>query len=180
MAKRTPEITLPRYAAYRPTGFDTRGLGLEDRQDWHVCPVVVTRDTEDPLTLSNWEVFKRELARVDPEGENHETHRFGHWGPGWFEIVIVRPDTAALIEAQELADAMASYPVLDDSDFSEREHAKGCDVWRNMSVSERVELLRKLHYKGNVLVARRDTPPYNDAVQRMPESIETYLACHYS
>ena len=177
---KTVESTLPRYATYRPTVFDTKGLGLEHRQDWHVCPIVVTRDTQDPVTLSNWEVFKRELARVDPDGVNHETHRFGHWGPGWFEVLLVRPDTNATRTAQELTDAMDSYPILDDDDLSDREHALACDVWRNMSVSKRVEVLRKLHYEGTVLVALRDSLPYNDDVWRMPESIESYLSRHYS
>lgn len=171
------EMTLPTYATYRPTGFDTAGLSLPDRQDWHVCPVIVTRDTEDPATVSNWEVFKRELERTDPEGENHETHRFGHWGPGWFEIILVRPDTATAIEAQQLSDALESYPILDDSDFSEKENALAADVWAHMSVKERVALMRKLRFTGNVLAARRDTIPYDD---RMCESFESYLASHYN
>lgn len=51
-----------------------------------------------------------------------ETHRFGHWGPGWFEIIVVRPGSACHREAQAIAAAVSNYPVLDESDYCEREH----------------------------------------------------------
>lgn len=161
MPKQT-EITMKRYADWRPTAHDTAGKSLPERQDWLVTPFMITRDTEDCLTLSNWHVLTRELAKIDPDGVDHETHRFGHWGPGWFEIVIVRPDTATAIEAQQLADACESYPILDDSDFSEREMNAETEAWQALSVKDRVDLLKRAHYRGCVLVARREYAPADD------------------
>lgn len=56
------------------------------------------------------------------ETSDFETHRFGHWGPGWFEILVVRPGSACHREAQRIAAALDSYPVLNEEDFSSRSH----------------------------------------------------------
>lgn len=142
---------------------------------WLVVPISITRDTEDPLTLSNWETILRSLKAIDPDGADHETHRFWHWGPGWFEIILVRPDSKCAIEAQECADAIESYPILDEHDFSEKEQAHGAEVWASMSVKERVEVMRRLRYPGSVLHARRDTLPPDECPS---EDLASYLASH--
>lgn len=156
------EITMPRYADWRPSAHDAKGLALDDRQDWLVCPVSINRDTEDPLTLSNWHSFVSALSLNATTCEDFEIHRFGHWGPGWFEIILVRPDTAAAIAAQEMADALESYPVLDEHDYSEREMEAEQEAWQGLSVKERLALLKRTHYKGSCLAARRDYPPHDD------------------
>jgi hypothetical protein len=86
------------YSQYRPTGFDSRGLGLPDRQDWLVLPVIQTRDS-GPLEQSN---FASALKAVGGESETVEVHRFGHWGPGWFEIIIVAPGSEAARIGEEI------------------------------------------------------------------------------
>lgn len=124
---------LRRYADFQPTGFDAKGLharnmgeGDEDRSDWRVCPVSQTRDSEDdPLTGSNWAA---QLAALGGEGPDVEVHRFGHWGCGWFEIVIVRPGTEAERIADGLAGSLADYPVLDEEDHSRREYDSQIDA----------------------------------------------------
>ena len=113
------------YSEFRPTAFDARGLGLDDRQDWLVGPVSQTRDSE-ALERANFKVAMEELDRVDPEGDDHELHRFGHWGPGWFEIVIIRPDTDCHREAIDMEAALADYPVLCEHTWSEMELEDGC------------------------------------------------------
>lgn len=55
------------------------------------------------------------------ETSDYETHRFGHWGPGWFEVIAVRPGSACHREAQAIAAALSDYPVLDESDYMSRE-----------------------------------------------------------
>lgn len=115
---------LQRYGDYRPTGFDPRGLGLPDRQDWIVVPVGRTRDTSDPRSLSNWHSALRILG---DESETVEVHRFGHWGPGWFEIILVHPSREA--EVEEIAGALANYPILDEDDASEREMEAQSEDW---------------------------------------------------
>lgn len=57
-----------------------------------------------------------------------ETHRFGHWGPGWVEIIVVRPGSACHREAQAIAAAVSDYPVLDESDYSRREYESQCEA----------------------------------------------------
>tara|TARA_R100001086_G_scaffold852_1_gene423 strand:+ start:2806 stop:3303 length:498 start_codon:yes stop_codon:yes gene_type:complete len=89
-------------------------------QDWYVF-IGQNRDSE-ALTRSNFTVALRELERVDPEGEDFTTVSFSHWGPGWIELILVRPDTKAATEAQEMSDALMDYPVLDESHFSELEY----------------------------------------------------------
>jgi hypothetical protein len=124
MAKATDVANLPTYRTWKPTGFDTPGLGLEERQDWLVGPCSRNRDSE-ALTRSNWDVFERELDAVDPTG--YEVHRFGHWANGWFEIVLVKPDSKAYERACELACFLADYPILDESHYSNLLCEEGID-----------------------------------------------------
>ena len=126
------------YGEYRPTQFDQRGLGLPDQQNWIVAPVSRTRDS-GPLSESN---FHSVLKALGGESETVEVHRFGHWGPGWFEVIIVHPDRLA--EVEEIEGVLENYPVFDDSDFSEREHEECCRVWESCyNERERAEYLRK-------------------------------------
>jgi len=107
------------YKQFRPTGFDVAGLSLHDRQDWLVVPVGRNRDSE-VLAQSNYDSAIRMLEQDSP-GEDYEEHSFNHWGCGWFEIIIVKPDTPAAKVAEEIEAALANYPVLDDEDHSRRE-----------------------------------------------------------
>jgi hypothetical protein len=111
------------YSEYRPTTFDPTGLGLDDRQTWLVLPVIRTRDS-GPLEESNFDAAVKSLGG---ESETLEIHRFGHWGPGWFEIAIIDPSRAA--EGEQIESALAHYPVLDDSDLSEREYDAAQESW---------------------------------------------------
>jgi hypothetical protein len=112
---------MPRFADWRPTALDPRGLGPDDQSDWRVLPTSRTRDSE-ALDESNYQAALKCLADADPTGENYETHRFGHWGPGWVEIIVVKPGTAAHEEAVRIECSLADCPVLDESDYSDREH----------------------------------------------------------
>ena len=111
---------MQRYGDFQPTGHDPRGLGLQDQQDWLVLPTGRTRDSEE-REVSNFETAMKILSPDDEDGDDVETHRFGHWGPGWFEIIIVRPGTAAAERAEDIEAALDSYPILDDEDCSRRE-----------------------------------------------------------
>lgn len=129
------------YSEFQPTGFDPRGLGLEDKQEWFVFPVSRNRDSE-ALTESNWRVSIRDLNAL-AEPETWELHRFGHWACGWFEIVIVQPGTAAAKLGETTENALADYPVLDEHDFSELEHEQADAMWRHMRQRERVDYIRE-------------------------------------
>jgi hypothetical protein len=125
------------YKDWAPTQFDPKGILLPDRQDWYVAPVSQTRDSE-PLSLSN---FAAALNILGDESETLEVHRFGHWGPGWIEIILVHPSRKDEIETME--ESLSDYPVLDESDFSERKDAEYRDSWNSYGCCEFVAKLRK-------------------------------------
>jgi hypothetical protein len=128
------------YSQFRPTGFDSTGLGLPERQSWLVLPCGRNRDS-DCLTESN---FHTALALLGGESESVEVHRFGHWANGWFEIIIVDPTDAARVStAQEIESSLDDYPILDENDFSEREETAANETWEHCySVSQRIEYIR--------------------------------------
>jgi hypothetical protein len=113
---------MQRYHEFQPTKFDLRGLSLPERQNWLVTPVAHNRDS-DTLTESNFKVVKLWLDDYDPEGHDHEVHRFTHWACGWFEIILVRPDSACATKATMIEDKLENYPILDEFDYSERENS---------------------------------------------------------
>ena len=99
------------YSKYRPTAMDAKGLGLHDKQDWLVMDVMRTRDSE-LFATSNWEAAiafleNRENKKRDEDGyDDFETHRFSHWGPGWFEIILVEPGTHAERIAKDIEEKL--------------------------------------------------------------------------
>ena len=114
------------YSQFRPTGFDPAGAFLEDdRQDWLVLPVSQTRDS-GPFDHSN---FAAALEMLGGESDTVEVHRFGHWGPGWFEIIIVQPGTPAATIAEDIESRLEDYPLLDESDYSQREFEEFEESW---------------------------------------------------
>lgn len=127
------------YAEYRPTVLDAAGLGLPDQQDWLVAPCGTNRDA-GITTRSNWRVMLAELAKVDPEGNDHEEHSFGHWACGHFEIVIVRPGSKCAELCEGFESALSRYPILSESDHSDLEDQEIIEYWENARLKERVEL----------------------------------------
>jgi hypothetical protein len=70
------------------------------------------------------------LEALGGEGETVEVHRFGHWGPGWFEIIIIDPsDAKAFDTAYDYAGALQDYPVLCDEDLGRRETELEDESW---------------------------------------------------
>lgn len=126
MSNAIDNANLKTYREFRPTAFDARGLGCEDRQTWLVGPCSRTRDS-GTLERANFDALVQSLEAIDPDGTDHEVHRFGHWGPGWFEIVLVRPDSKAHEEAAECACALENYPVLSDDLYSQYESEEGSE-----------------------------------------------------
>lgn len=128
------------YSEFRPTEFDRPGAFLREQQDWLVCPVGQNRDS-GPLDQSN---FACALKMLGGESDTVEVCRFGHWGPGWFEIIIVAPGTAAQTIAQTIEDRLEDYPVLDEMDYSQHEQDAADETWRNCyREKERIKYIRK-------------------------------------
>lgn len=131
------EVTLKRYNEHQPTVFDNH-LPLPDdymhQEKWFIAPCSRTRDS-DSLAVSNWECQRKALDEVDTGGD-FEVHRFGHWGPGWYEIALVRPGSACERVARELAASLESYPVLNEMDWSERENEM---AWNDVSAMQAIK-----------------------------------------
>ncbi len=143
---------LPRYAAFRPTAFDSPAH-VPHREHWLVAPCSITRDS-GVLDQSNWHA---QLAALGGESETVEIHRFGHWGPGWFEIVLIDPaDATAAARAAELTCALADYPIVDEDDHSRREYEAVCEAWENMLMPDRIYALSRAGL--SIFAARRDDP----------------------
>ena len=111
---------MEQYSKFRPTGFDAAGLALDDRQDWMVLEVSKARGS-GPRALSNFDATIKSLEDVDPNGNDHEEHSFGHWAYGYLDIIIVRPGSECEAVGEDIEAALADYPILDDEDVSRRE-----------------------------------------------------------
>lgn len=85
-----------------------------------VLPYTFCPNVADILDTSNWETIKRELSEVDPDGTDHKVASFGHWATP-YDLMLVKAGTEAHRIAEKLMSRYADYPVLDESDFSERE-----------------------------------------------------------
>lgn len=95
-----------------------------DLSDWLSGPSQ-SRDS-DILAQSN---FACALDQLGGEVEGQvEVHRFGHWACGWFETILVNAaNDTACAELLKIHDALENYPVLNDSDFSDREYEYNSD-----------------------------------------------------
>lgn len=120
-----------KYSEFKPSQFDNH-IYIEDREDWLVAPVMMTRDTAAPVALSNWSVIQRELG--EESEETYEVHRFNHWAIGWLEIILVHPDLEDKLN--EIEGALADYPVLNEDDLSEKETEAQTEAWDNCICSD--------------------------------------------
>jgi hypothetical protein len=95
------------------------------------------------LERSNFEIG---LKMLGGESETVRVERYGHWAVGWIEEIYVKPNSAAHEIAKEIESKLADYPVLNESDFSEKEINEANEVWKNCySWKDRIDYIRK-HY----------------------------------
>lgn len=148
------------YGTHRPTPFDATGdVMLPDRASWYILPVSRTRDS-GVLARVNFEVARDTMP--GEEGDGWEVHRFGHWGPGWYEVILIDPDNAAAVAvAEDIAAALAHYPVLDDVQYSEAEEREACETWANMTIRERIDAWRQRGQRrgASIFSVRADVYP---------------------
>ena len=149
------------YSTFRPTAFDPEGLGLPDRQDWLVVPVLQTRDS-GPLSMSN---FRVALQQLGGESGTVEVHRFNHWGPGWFEIILAHPSREA--DVTDIEASLEQYPVLDDEDHGQEMYERATEYWQSMSIRERMKWCTR--YTTSIFAARRDTIPERVDITELAE-----------
>lgn len=147
LSLRPEDETMTRtYREFQPTGFDSRANfiaydseAIDSIQSWLVGPSR-TRDS-DCLEESNFAVILKDLGG---EGDNVQVHRFGHWACGWYELILIRPETPEAASWAEWEGALANYPVASDEDFSEREGVAADETWRDCySDAQRIEYMRR-------------------------------------
>lgn len=142
------------YSRYAPTSFDIRGLSLPDRQDWLVLPVIQTRDS-GPTEQSN---FSAALAILGGESDTAEVHRFGHWGPGWIEIILIAPSRQN--DGEAIDARLADYPLLDEDDASRREWEDYTETWTSCRVW--ADFIRELTEQFNLRPTTTEQLEYAD------------------
>ncbi len=142
---------IKQYKDWAPLQFDPKGLNLSNQQDWLVAPVIWTRDS-GALEESNFRVV---LKALDGESNMVEVHRFGHWGPGWFEIILCHPSLREALEYWQIA--LENYPIADEMDFNKLKHERAQDAWADMNLRERIEACSR--NRISILAARHEWYP---------------------
>lgn len=143
--------------------------------------VLAQHRDSDALSRSNWQVACQQLAEAagidevpfldggwgDPADDTPPVYqwRAGHWAVGWVEYLMVRPDASQEVidAAEEIVSALADYPVLDESHWSELEWTEMCDYWARMSVRERAQVIKDSGAEVSLFAARRDEVPSDDS-----------------
>lgn len=144
------------YAEFSPTSLDSH-ITLDNREQWIVAPCSINRDTCDPLELSNWETLQ---AILDDASAEYEIHRFNHWANGWFELILVAPEFAHIVD--EIESRLENYPILDEEHYSNKEHETQCEDWDNYGRSDFVRELTKLADAWDWDNVTEDNQPFYD------------------
>lgn len=114
---------------------------------WLVA-ATVHRDS-DALARSNFRCMQRALEAIDAKRSDDQEsmvaiERASYWAVGWIDYLVVQPLTPVHECAERLLERLASYPVLDDDDFSQEETDEDNEVWRScFRPSERIAWIRR-------------------------------------
>ena len=108
--------------------------------------------------------FTRGLELIGGESETVLVIRDSHWAVGWVETIYIHEsDEKALRAADEIKGALADYPVVDESHYSELEWTEVCEAWECARVRDRVDAIKQSHCRGvSIFAARRDEFPQGD------------------
>lgn len=127
-----------KYKDWSPTSFDSKGLNadtltddLGSLEEWLVLPVIQTRDS-GPFDKANFDALLEEFG--GEENEQVEVHRFGHWGPGWIEIILVHPDLEDKVD--EWIEKLEDYSIVDEMKLSEYELEDQGESWKTWAGSD--------------------------------------------
>ena len=108
--------------------------------EYYSSSVGQSRDS-DALERSN---FTCMLKALGGESDTIIVVRESHWAVGWVEwIAIHESDAKALAIADDIAERLADYPVINEDHFSEVEQEDASETWRNCySDRERLAYVR--------------------------------------
>lgn len=83
----------------------------------------------DILELSNFDAI---LENLGGESDTVRVIRFNHWAVGWIEEIMIDPNdkkTVGIAESIEIR--LANYPILNEDDFTNREHGEEMETWED-------------------------------------------------
>lgn len=121
--------------------------------NWYVF-LGQNRDS-DSLTRSN---FTCALEELGGESETVRVIRESHWAVGWVEwIGIHQDDEASLEKADKIAAALADYPVVNETHWSELEWEEAQEYWESISVRERADICKR--FNVSIFAARHNSIP---------------------
>ena len=105
----------------RPDGFILHDC-MDDQLDWIASSEIQINRDSDELTESNWQVFIDGLEKTN--SEDWRILRFGHFACGYYEIVILRPNSESYDFYIECLESLENYPVLDEEHYCNLEHER--------------------------------------------------------
>lgn len=168
------------FREFSPTPFDAKNLNGEKLgiSDFLTLPCSRSRDS-GVLQESN---FHSAVEMLGGESETVQVHLFNHWACGWFEIILVDPrDEEKLKIANEIEESLEDYAILDESDYSEREHEAAIEDLANNArfyLAEGYEFIDDLPegWEGSLLSALYDSGEEFDENRSYREEIFTNCA----
>jgi len=132
--------TLRQWKDFRPTPVDTH-YRMDERENYYMAPVLLTRDS-GLLDQANWEAM---VAILNSEQcQEYEIHRFGHWLTGWFEVVLVPPDSKDHHVCINIAEKLQDYPILDEDKYSQMCQDEYLRSWNDYGCRDFQEELEKV------------------------------------
>ncbi len=126
----------------------------------------IHRDSEI-LSQSNWEQILKRLHEVGMENEDWEVLGCGHWAVGHIDHIIYNSECEAVANLlAQIEDELDSYPILDESHYSDMQMEAIWKYWAEMSLRERIDYCKEAEV--SIFASRRD----ND----IPEEVESRLS----
>lgn len=122
---------------------DLPGGSSHEHATWCIGPVGQHRDS-DLVEESNFAVACDRMRAVDPDEHDHEIHRFGHFAVGWVEEIAYRPGSECERVANEIRDALAGYPILDEDHHGAMESDALADNWPAILQDLKRDLVREM------------------------------------
>lgn len=124
------------------------------------------------LPVIEGETVKQFAARLDSarETSDYQTASFGHWATP-YDLLLVRAGSRAHAVAEKLMARYANYPVLDESDFSERESQAFSD--------DLTSELESLTIVVNGVELEGESPEYDALFYALDRTINEQETQHY-
>ena len=127
-------------------------------KDWSNCYVLCgTNRDADLLTRSNFQAIIEELEEKDTGG-GFIVAGARHWAVGWVETILIPEDSPLLELADEIRASIESYPVYDESLYSEMEYNEVQEWWGDMTMKERIYHIKDYCSDLSIFSARRSNP----------------------